>query len=187
MSRKKRTMSSRTSETVAEPRVLTFSVEGTQGLRKAFGVFVTLIAMLPTTIVAVQWIEYSLHGGTENEPSTGAGAIVPGLLLALWGFWQAVYRASVTFDPFTRKIEWRVTALGFVFRKWTWTFDEVTAIEFRSNSSYRLQGSSAFLTCARESREILGYFHSQHLPPPELEEVSGMLGLPLPNEKSDGS
>ena len=165
-----------------ESRTLTYSTDGTQAGRVAFGVFVFLVALAPTSIVAIQTVRPSILG----PPSTDPLSILPGSLLALWGLWSAAVRDRVTVDEQTKTLRWSRSIFSIVLRTVVWDWGEITAIEIRRNpSAVRSAGYCAQVTGTRGTRELLSYFHSRHLIPKPIRETSRLLGLSL--QIADGS
>jgi hypothetical protein len=156
---------------------MTISTVGGRGIYVAFGVFVFLIAALPTSIVGVQWLDYVRHGG--EEPNTGAGAIVPGALIVLFGLWLTARRDLLTVDPVARTLTWKLVAFGVTLKSESWRWDEVDTIEVVSNSAIKNQGYSALVTGPRGTRTLLDYLHSASLFPDEIREISRLLGKPI--------
>jgi len=155
---------------------LTYSTDGTQGLRIAFGAFVCLLALVPSTIVAVQALSRS--GGTG--PRTDPWSIVPGVMIALWGLWHVTWRERVIIDPHEKTIIWRQSVGDIELRRIVWRWDEVAAIQIRSNNGgFKLQGYSAQVTGPRGTRELLSYLDSPRSLPEEIRETSRLLERPL--------
>ncbi len=156
---------------------VTLSVVGGRGGYVAFGLFVFFIAALPTSIVSVQWLDYVRHGG--EEPHTGAGSIVPGALVALYGLWLVARRDLLTVDPVARTLTWALVAFGATLKSETWRFEEVETMEVVSNGSFKNQGYSAVVSGPRGTRTVLDYLHSPSLFPPEIREIGRLLDQPI--------
>jgi len=155
---------------------LSYSTDGTQGIRVAFGVFVFLVALVPSSIVAAQWLSYSGQGA---EPMTSAGSLIPGAAIMLYGLWVITHRERVVIDPRARTLTWIASGFGVTLKATEWSFDDVTDIELVRSSGVRNTGCFAQVKGPRGARMLLSYFRSTTLPPHALKETSRMIGKPL--------
>jgi len=161
------------------PDTLTFATDevSTVRLKAATGWGMALLILVPTAIVAAQWL--SLRPGEEAH--TDPVSLVPGTLLALWGVAYATRRVRIVVDPIARTLSWVTTTFGIPSRVVTWSWSDVTALEVATNAGLRGAGRRADATGARGRRTVFGYFHSR--PPEQLGELEDLLGVPLIDPK----
>lgn len=151
---------------------LTYSTDPTQGIRIAFGAFVFVIAIVPATIVAVQWLSRS----DGPEPSMSPWSILPAAVIALWGLWQVTWRERVTIEPHDKTLIWSQSLGGVELKRIVWKWEDIGAIEvLNNNGGFKLQGYSAQVTGPRGTRELLSYLDSASVLPKELRETSRLL------------
>jgi hypothetical protein len=160
----------------AAPPWLEYGTETSRKLAVAFGAFVAVVALIPTCIVLVQALTW--REGDASLPTAPEGAVF-GALLALWGVLVATRHERVTVDAKSRKLTWTKFAFGRAYRKVTWAFDDVTAIEIVESNSVKPQGCSAVASGPRGTRELVAYFHSRHAPPSALRETARALGIQI--------
>jgi hypothetical protein len=146
-------------------------------LKAAFGFLVATCALVPTAIVAAQWITR----GAGPEPQTSAWSIVPGALIVLWGITVAMRRERVVVDTKARTLAWVTTAFGFPYRVTTWPWGEVRDLQVVVNNSLRSAGRRADACGPQRRRTVFHYFHSS--PPQEVVQLAKLLGVPLIDQR----
>jgi hypothetical protein len=146
-------------------------------LKAAFGFLVATFALVPTVIVAAQW----LTRGSGPEPQTSAWSIVPGALIVLWGITFAMRRERLVVDAKARTLAWVTTAFGFPYRVTTWPWSEVRDLQVAVNSGLRSAGRRADACGPQRRRTVFHYFHSS--PPQEVVQLAKVLGVPLIDER----
>lgn len=165
-------------------KTLTFSVNGNVGLTIAFGLFVATVALIPTSIVAYQWLTATSPAQIHTDPL----AIVPGLAIVLWGLAMGTKRKTVTVNAEDGTLTFRSSIFGVTFRTEVWQRGEIEAIEIVRTSdvhrNYRvfLQGKNRSQILVEESRRD---------DPKQVRETANLLHLTVrypqyPNKKWHG-
>ena len=150
-----------------------------RGLMVGFGVFVVLIALVPSTIVFVQYVSWSAG---DPPLHTDPLSIVPGLLLALWGAWLATHHVRVSVERSDRSLTWVSYAFGLRLRTVHWHATEIARIRVASNGGVKPSGYSASVSGPLGTRTLLGYFHGSS-PPRQIRDTARALGVELETER----
>ncbi len=142
-----------------------------RGLAIAFGVFFACVALVPTTIVAVQFFTWTGEKSLPTDPFS----VIPGFLLALWGGWLATHHQRVTVDRNARSLTWVSYAFGLQLRTVSWQRDEIVSIRVARNRGVKPGGYSAQVSGPLGTRTLLGYF--QRSIPTDIRDTARALGL----------
>src|SRR5258708_5176392 len=82
-------------------KTITFSTTGSYAILIAYGTLIFLGGLVPSTIVACQWL--LPH---TTPPSTALGSVIPGVGIMIWGLWFITKREYATVDADQGTITW---------------------------------------------------------------------------------
>lgn len=150
---------------------LVFFTESSYVLRIGFGAFVFLVTLVPSCIVAYQWL------WSGEPPSTSPGSLIPAGAIMVWAIWGMTHWMRVTVDPASESIVWE--AYGFGLRWWTVKRlrSEIECIE-----TTKIRGINfwyyEFVVRGSGHRRVL-FSGTKNSGPWVVRETSRRLGIPL--------
>jgi hypothetical protein len=152
-------------------KTLTFSTTGSYAITIAYGAFIILIALIPSSIVAVQWLL------PPHQPSTDPASILPGIAVMLWGLKIMTMRENVTVNPEEASLTWKRSVFGVTWQTVTYRREEIDTIETTWTTGIKY-GNYTFITRGhRFSRVLLDGTHDKF--PHEVQETARLLNIPI--------